>query len=120
MADQNLNFQNPDELPSSRPVGGHIHPLSSWENIPIFQDEEAEAEFWALNRPSLSLMESSVMRAKGASSESVTISLRIDARMLARLKRLARSRFLNYQSMMKQWISERMESEIRTQSQDDE
>ena len=37
----------------------------------------------------------------------------MDPRMLARIKRLARSRYLNYQSMMKQWISERMENELR-------
>ena len=47
------------------------------------------------------------------SSESVTITLRIDPRMLARIKRLARSRYLNYQSMIKQWLSERMEQELR-------
>ncbi len=39
--------------------------------------------------------------------------MRIDPRMLARIKRLARSRYLNYQSMMKQWLSERMEQELR-------
>jgi hypothetical protein len=33
--------------------------------------------------------------------------------MLARIKRLARSRYLNYQSMVKQWLSERMEQELR-------
>jgi hypothetical protein len=33
--------------------------------------------------------------------------------MLSRIKRLARSRYLNYQSMIKQWISERMENELR-------
>jgi hypothetical protein len=33
--------------------------------------------------------------------------------MLARIKRIARSRFLNYQSMMKQWLSERLEAEMR-------
>jgi hypothetical protein len=33
--------------------------------------------------------------------------------MLARIKRLARSRYLNYQSMIKQWLSERMEQELR-------
>jgi predicted DNA binding CopG/RHH family protein len=47
------------------------------------------------------------------SSESVTVTLRFDPRMLARIKRLARSRFLNYQSMIKQWLSERMEQELR-------
>jgi len=41
--------------------------------------------------------------------------LRIDPRMLARIKRLARSRYLNYQSMIKQWLSERMEQEMREQ-----
>jgi len=46
-------------------------------------------------------------------AESVTITLRIDPRMLARIKRLARSRYLNYQSMIKQWLSERMEQELR-------
>jgi predicted DNA binding CopG/RHH family protein len=46
-------------------------------------------------------------------AESVTISLRIDPRMLSRIKRLARLRFLNYQSMIKQWLSERMEIELR-------
>ena len=41
------------------------------------------------------------------------MSLRIDPRMLARIKRLARTRYLNYQSMIKQWLSERMELELR-------
>jgi hypothetical protein len=31
--------------------------------------------------------------------------------MLSRLKRLAARRYLNYQSMMKQWLAERMEKE---------
>jgi predicted DNA binding CopG/RHH family protein len=48
-------------------------------------------------------------------SDSVTITLRFDPRMLARIKRLARSRYLNYQSMIKQWLSERMEQEMREQ-----
>jgi hypothetical protein len=36
--------------------------------------------------------------------------------MLARIKRIARSRFLNYQSMIKQWLSERMEEELLGQN----
>ena len=35
-----------------------------------------------------------------------------DKPTLARIKRLARSRFLNYQSMIKQWLSERLEQEL--------
>jgi predicted DNA binding CopG/RHH family protein len=86
--------------------------FASWEDVPIFDSEGAEAEFWAENRPDLRLMESCVA-SSSESSESVTITIRIDPRMLARIKRLARSRFLNYQSMIKQWLSERMEDELR-------
>lgn len=89
-----------------------MHTVSTWEEVPLFDREEAEAAFWAENRPDLRLMESSIARA-AESAESVTITLRIDPRMLARIKRLARSRFLNYQSMIKQWLSERMEQEMR-------
>ena len=85
--------------------------FASWEEVPLFDNEEAEADFWMENRPDLRLMETAV--AGGAeSAESVTITLRMDPRMLARIKRLARSRYLNYQSMIKQWLSERMEKEL--------
>ncbi len=86
--------------------------LAKWEDVPIFDSEEAEADFWAENKPEVRLMESAVA-GNTESSESVTITLRIDPRMLARIKRLARSRYLNYQSMIKQWLSERMEHELR-------
>ncbi|HLP77800.1 MAG TPA: CopG family antitoxin [Candidatus Paceibacterota bacterium] len=86
--------------------------IASWEEVPIFDSESAEADFWAENKPDLRLMESA-LAGNAEASESVTITLRIDPRMLARIKRLARSRYLNYQSMIKQWLSERMEQELR-------
>jgi predicted DNA binding CopG/RHH family protein len=86
--------------------------IASWEDVPIFDSEVAEADFWCENRPDLRLMEAAVASSSEA-TESVTITLRIDPRMLARIKRLARSRYLNYQSMIKQWLSERMEQELR-------
>jgi len=92
-----------------------MNAVTTWEEIPLFDSEEAEAAFWAENRLELRLMEDAVVHAPD-SAESVTITLRIDPRMLARIKRLARSRYLNYQSMMKQWISERMEQELRERS----
>jgi len=86
--------------------------INSWDDVPLFDSEEGEAAYWAENRLDLRLMESAVA-ASSELSESVTITLRMDPRMLARIKRLARSRYLNYQSMMKQWLSERMENELR-------
>ena len=89
-----------------------VRTFANWEEVPIFDSEEAEAEFWVENRPDLRLMEAATAGSAEA-AESVTITLRIDPRMLARIKRLARSRYLNYQSMIKQWLSERMEDELR-------
>ena len=89
-----------------------VRTFASWEEVPIFDREDAEADFWSENRPDLRLMEAAVTRS-AETSESVTITLRMDPRMLARIKRLARSRYLNYQSMIKQWLSERMEQELR-------
>jgi predicted DNA binding CopG/RHH family protein len=89
-----------------------LHAIANWEDVPMFDSESAEADFWAENKPDLRLMESALASGMEA-SESVTITLRIDPRMLAKIKRLARSRYLNYQSMIKQWLSERMEQELR-------
>ena len=89
-----------------------MNAVTSWDDIPLFKSEESEATFWSENRVDVRLMESSVASA-AEGSESVTITLRIDPRMLARIKRLARSRYLNYQSMIKQWLSERMEDELK-------
>ena len=89
-----------------------MNAVANWEEIPLFDSEEAEAAFWADNRMEVRLMEAAVA-ASSEISESVTITLRIDPRMLARIKRLARSRYLNYQSMIKQWLSERMEQELQ-------
>ncbi len=86
--------------------------VTTWDDVPLFEGEEAEAAFWADARIDLRLMESAVARGSGG-AESVTITLRIDPRMLGRIKRLARSRYLNYQSMIKQWLSERLEDELR-------
>ena len=91
---------------------GEMNGITSWDEVPLFDNEAAEAAFWVENRVEMRLMESAVA-ASQESSESVTITLRIDPRMLARIKRLARSRYLNYQSMIKQWLSERMENELR-------
>ncbi len=86
--------------------------VTSWDEVPLFDSEQAEAEFWADNGIDVRLMESATVAAM-EQTESVTISIRMDPRMLGRIKRLARERYLNYQSMIKQWLSERMEKELK-------
>jgi predicted DNA binding CopG/RHH family protein len=82
-----------------------------WEDVPSFAGEREEATFWMTHRLDPKLMAQSMAGAD--QSESTTITIRIDPRMLDRLKRLARSRYLNYQSMIKQWVSERLEAELQ-------
>ena len=89
-----------------------MNSITHWEEVPLFDSEEAEADFWAENRVDIRLMDGAVVAAS-EQSESVSITLRLDPRMLARIKRLARMRYLNYQSMIKQGLSERLEGEFR-------
>ncbi|MDB6154884.1 MAG: copg antitoxin of type ii toxin-antitoxin system [Chthoniobacteraceae bacterium] len=84
--------------------------ITTWSEIPAFDTEEEEAVFWSDARLDSRLMNASILKADAR--ESTTITLRFDPRMLARIKRVARSRYLNYQSMIKQWLSERLEKEI--------
>ena len=84
--------------------------ITNWADVPKFETEEEEAQFWLGARVDGRLMNHSLLKADNR--ESTTITLRFDPRMLARIKRIARSRYLNYQSMIKQWLSERLEKEI--------
>ena len=81
-----------------------------WAEVPSFETEEEEAAYWAQTRIDPRLMNNAILKAD--TRESTTVTLRFDPRMLARIKRLARSRYLNYQSMVKQWLSERLEKEL--------
>ena len=84
--------------------------VAHWSEVPAFDGEEDEAIYWAGTRIDPRLMNTAILKAD--TRESTTVTLRFDPRMLARIKRLARSRYLNYQSMVKQWLSERLEKEI--------
>ena len=84
--------------------------IAAWTQVPRFESEEDEAAFWMQTRIDAKLMNQALLRADNR--ESTTITLRFDPRLLARLKRIARSRYLNYQSMIKQWLSERLEKEL--------
>lgn len=84
--------------------------IASWKDIPEFDDEQEEADFWAEHSIEPRLMNASIHRPNVR--ESTTITLRFDPQMLSRIKRVARVRYLNYQSMIKQWLSERLEDEV--------
>ena len=84
--------------------------ISNWSSVPVFDSEEEESAYWAETQVDARLMNASLLKAD--TRESTTITVRFDPRMLARIKRIARSRYLNYQSMIKQWLAERLEKEL--------
>lgn len=84
--------------------------ITRWRDIPDFETPEDERKFWIETSLDPRLMNSSIL--KTDNRESMTVTLRFDPRMLARIKRIARSRYLNYQSMIKQWLGERLEKEL--------
>ena len=84
--------------------------IKKWEEIPFFPNSRDEAAYWKEHQLDPTLMAGSLSRSEG--QDSTTITLRMDPRMLSRLKRIAARRYLNYQSMMKQWIAERLEKEL--------
>lgn len=84
--------------------------VKKWEQIPFFPDPAEEAAYWKNHQLDPALMAGSLSRSEG--QDSTTITLRMDPRMLSRLKRVAARRYLNYQSMMKQWLAERLEKEL--------
>ena len=84
--------------------------IRKWEEIPFFPNPKEEAAYWKDHQLDPALMTESLSRSEG--QDSTTITLRMDPRMLSRLKRIAARRYLNYQSMMKQWIAERLEKEL--------
>lgn len=84
--------------------------VNDWETVPLFTNLAEEARYWETHQIGLRLMQTSLVSTD--TNESTTITLRMDPRMLSRLKRLARQRYLNYQSMLKQWLAERLEDEL--------
>jgi len=84
--------------------------VNDWEEVPLFTNLADESQFWEGRQIGMRLMQSSLVRTD--TNESTTITIRMDPRMLSRLKRLARQRYLNYQSMLKQWVAERLEKEL--------
>lgn len=84
--------------------------ISSWNQVPAPKNGSEEQDFWSKHQIDPVLLNAACIKNSG--NESTTITLRMDPRMLARLKRLAGQRYLNYQSMLKQWVAERLEKEL--------
>lgn len=105
------------------PPNGTLIPVTRREDIPTFKNEHAEADFWAthdLAGPLLDEMrpvppegddELPPARSTPSYSRTRPVSVRLDEDFLKRLKALAARKHKGYQSLLKEFLVERLYEE---------
>ena len=85
------------------------------KKVPKFDSESEEREFWEKADSTDYIDWSTAKRIilPNLKPTQKTISLRLPAMMLAELKRLANKRDVPYQSLLKVFLAERLEEELR-------
>lgn len=86
--------------------------------IPKFKNAQAEARFWDTHDSTEYIDWAKAEKAVFPNLKFTTesISIRLPAPMLARLKELANEKDVPYQSLMKMYLSERIDKELATKS----
>lgn len=86
-----------------------------WEDVPAFESEEEESEFWGthqLGRRLLAQMKPSTdPRLPPPRPRTRPIAVRFDESTLGRIKALAARRGIGYQTLLKEFVSERLYEE---------
>ena len=83
--------------------------------LPKFKSEDSEREFWA-NHDSTDFIDwrkAKRVTLRKLRPSSQTISLRLPKPMLDRLKLLANKRDVPYQSLLKMFVADRLETELK-------
>lgn len=91
--------------------------MKKLKQIPNFKNEDEEREFWATHDSTdyvdWAKAENVIFSNLKPSTES--ISLRLPSYLLARIKEIANKKDIPYQSLMKMFISEKMNQELEAQ-----
>jgi predicted DNA binding CopG/RHH family protein len=89
---------------------------STRKTIPKFSSEAEERAFWARQDSTdyINWSTASEVTLPNLRPTLRTISIRLPEGMIAELKRLANKRDVPYQSLLKVFLAERIEAEIRT------
>jgi predicted DNA binding CopG/RHH family protein len=89
--------------------------MSKLKNIPAFKNEEEEREFWDTHDSSEYIDWKKSERAvfPNLKPSTKTISLRLPEHILDEIKMLARKRDVPYQSLIKMFLKDRLNEELR-------
>lgn len=90
--------------------------MKKLKSIPRFKSEDEEREFWSTHDSTDYVDWTKAQRAvfPNLKPSTESISLRLPEWLLARLKQLANARDVAYQSLIKIFLAERVEKELRT------
>jgi predicted DNA binding CopG/RHH family protein len=85
------------------------------KQIPTFNNEDEEREFWAVADTSAYFDWTKAKKVVFPNLKPTTesISLRLPSFLLARIKQLANKKDVPYQSLMKMFLSEKVDQELR-------
>ena len=89
---------------------------SKLKSLPKFRDEDEERDFWATHdfTDYLDQFEEVELDLSKLKPTTQAISLRMPAYLIRRIKQLANSRDVPYQSLMKIYLAERVEKELQS------
>ena len=90
-------------------------PTAKLKEIPRFDNEDQERDFWASHDSSdfVAWSKAGRFRAPDLRPSTRTISLRLPETLLESLKELAHQRDVPYQSLLKIFLAERVDQELR-------
>ena len=85
------------------------------QQVPTFKNEDEERDFWATHDSAAFVDWAKAKRAifPNLKPSTKTISLRLPESMIASLKLLANKRDVPYQSLLKVFLAEKVEDELR-------
>lgn len=89
--------------------------MKKLKNIPVFKNEDEEREFWGKHDSSeyVDWKNSDVIVFPNLKPSTKTISLRLPEHILDEIKMLARKRDVPYQSLIKMFLKDRLNEELR-------
>jgi uncharacterized protein (DUF4415 family) len=103
-------------------AGNMLKTIKSWDEVPEFKSEREEHEFWGSHRLSEELLETFVPRSKRDNlppprERTITrprkgsVSVRMENDLVNRLKALAAVKGIGYQTLLRQFVADRVYEE---------
>jgi hypothetical protein len=89
--------------------------IKSWKDIPAFETEKEEQEFWSTHEPSQEMLDQMSPAGVGPlpppRPRKQLLSIRMEGELLNRLKALAAVKDTSYQTLLRQFVADRVYEE---------